>query len=102
MQFALGIYHAVFQTFRQCIPLFVNTPQYALGTFVIVVELLITRFTLTQTHLLDIGHEQFHLIIGHETNAVKEFVGILIVHLHNAYKRKVVECLCPSGMIIAS
>ena len=72
-----------------------------MGILVIVVELLIPRLTLAETHLLDVSHQQLHLVVGGHTNAVEEFVGILIVHLHNAHKRKVVVGLRLARMIVA-
>ena len=64
------------------------------STLTIVVKVFVLRLTLTKAHALNISHQQFHLIVGDQSNAVQKFVGILIIHFQYADKSEVVQCFC--------
>ena len=47
----------------------------------VVVEILVFRFPLAKTHSLDVGYEQFHLVVGHVVNTIQQAVCLGILHL---------------------
>ena len=59
-----GIDHTTSLTRREQCFVFFNTMKSFLCLFIVVVELLIERLTLTETHQLDISNQQFYLVIS--------------------------------------
>jgi hypothetical protein len=68
-----------------------DTPHTPKSPLMIDVEVFVLRLSLTQTHVLHVSHEQFHLVVSDSGNAVQLFVGILIIHLQDADKREIVQ-----------
>ena len=63
-------------------------------------ELSIAGTSLTETHLLDIGNEDLYLVVGDLRHLVEQTFGFVVFHLHDMYESQIVECLCPTRMII--
>ena len=60
------------------------------GTLAIGVEILVMRLSLAKAHVLDVGNEQFHLIIGKRDNALELLLSHFVVHPHDTDERLVV------------
>ena len=67
----------------------------------IVVELFILRFSLAQAHQLNIGDEQFYLVVGDKRDRVEQQRCPLVVHLCRIVESKIIKGLGPSVVIIA-
>ena len=62
-------------------------------------ELTIARTTLTEAHLLHIGDELLHLIIGGLDGFVEKLSSLIVLHTDDVDEGEVVECLCPTRRI---
>ncbi len=90
--FGLGINHALLQAFRQQETLLVDAVQTIYCQLAVVVELAVVGASLTESHVLDVGNEQFHLVVGEQGYRVKPPFGFVVVHAHHADESQVVEC----------
>jgi hypothetical protein len=79
--------------------LFVDTKDGLISQLTILVELTIARTTLAETHLLHIGYELLHLIVGSLYGFVEEFFSLIILHTDDMDEGEVVESLCPPRLI---
>ena len=70
-----------------------------LGFLVVVVEFLVKRLALAETHELDVGHQQLHLVVGCPEHGVEPGVGLREAHLHQVGECEVVQGLRPSGIV---
>ena len=66
---------------------------------VVVVELLVERLALAETHELDVRHQKLHLVVGDLEYGVELGKGFREAHLHQVGERQVVQGLCPSGIV---
>ena len=63
IELTLCIHHSVELVRSQPVALFIDASQQACGALVIVVELLVARLALTESHVLDVGNEHLHKIV---------------------------------------
>ena len=76
--------------------------QRSTGILIVFVEILVSRDTLTKSHLLDIRNQQLYLVIRKHGNAVQLTVSLLIAHLGQTDEGHVVQCLCTSVVVVFS
>ena len=58
--------------------------------FIVVVELLIERLTLTKTHKLNVSHQEFYLVISDFEDRIEFSIGFCKAHLHQVNESKIV------------
>ena len=76
----LGIAQALLLAGVELVAFLVDTFHTGHGTLAEIVEVLVARTTLAKTHLLDVTHQEFQLIVGHLGNLVQIVLCGLIVH----------------------
>ena len=81
--------------------IFLDTHHGQIGQFTILMELPVTRTSLTETHLLDIGHQELELVISNGRHLVEQAVGPIVLHPDDAGKSHMIECLCLTIRIMA-
>lgn len=64
-----------------------------------VVEVLVARLSLADTHLQDVAHEQFDLVVGDGVDGVAELFGAREVHPHDGHEGQVVERLADHAVV---
>lgn len=64
-----------------------------------VVEVLVARLSLADTHLQDVAHEQFDLVVGDGVDGVAELLGAREVHPHDGHEGQVVERLADHAVV---
>ena len=67
--------------------------------FAIIIELTVARHSLAQAHLLDVGNEQFNLIVGYRRDNIKDGISMSIIHAHDIHESHIVKCLSPTRII---
>ena len=95
----LGIEQTTPIVLREQLALFVDTSYGLISQLAKLMELTIARTSLTETHLLHIGYELLHLIVGSLNGFVEELFGLIILHTDDMDEGKVVESLCPTRLI---
>ena len=76
----LGIAQTLLLADVELVAFLVDTLHTGHGTFAEIVEVLVARTALTQTHLLDVTYQEFQLVVSHLGNLVQIILCGLIVH----------------------
>ena len=84
-----GIDNALSLMLIQTVHLFFDAIQARLGALAVVVEEFVLRFSLAETHVLNVGHEHLYEVIG--LYAVKQFVGPFVVHPPDVVESQIVQ-----------
>ena len=95
----LGIEQAVLIVGREQRALFIDAKDGLISQLAILMELTIARTTLTEAHLLHIGDELLHLVIGGLDDFIKELFSLIILHTDDVDEGEVVKGLCPTRRI---
>ena len=97
-EFRFGIGKPPQLMFGKSISLLFDALQIAFCAFTIVVEKLVLRFALAQSHSLHIGHEPLYQIVGRD--AVQLPFCAVVVHLRNAHESQMIHRLGTSVGIV--
>ena len=95
----LGIEQTALVMGREQRALFIDATDGLISQLTILVELAIARTALTESHLLNIGDELLHLVIGSLNGFVKELFGLIILHTDDVDEGEVIQGLCPTRRI---
>ena len=96
---ALGITETALQTGREFATLFVDTTQGTIGQFTELMELTVAGTSLAETHLLDISHHAFHLVVAGLESLLQQTLSLIILHPDDTDESQVVAGLCPAILI---
>ena len=92
-QLAPGIDHTLSHSGCEVDRLLLYPSQRPTGILIVFVEILVARHTLTESHLLNIGYQQFYLVVRQHGYAIQLTVGLLVSHLGQTDEGHVVQCL---------
>ena len=77
----------------------IDTTDGLVGQLAILMELPVTRTTLTESHLLDVGYQQLNLMVGSLFHFVEQLLRFIVLHPHDMGEGEIIECLCPTRRI---
>ena len=92
----LGIAQTLLLAGVELVALLVDTFHTGHGTLAEIVEVLVARTALTQTHLLDVTYQEFQLVVSHLGNLVQIILCGLIIHPDHLDKGQVVQSFSSS------
>ena len=97
----LGISQTPLHTGREFVTLLIDTAQGLVGQLTELMELTVSRPTLTEAHLLYIGHHALHLVVARLEGFLQQPLRLVVLHTDDADEGHIVAGLCPALVIAA-